>query len=352
MTNITLLFILLAIILTEVSLYRLNTRTSLSSKTPSKHGGSLIMAQDNWEAVGKHDTLYDLPVSNHGARVRMIIYQKELESRIDIHSPQMLGGLKSPAYCNVFSNNKMPGMLTAENYPITESDTIARYLLDKYDEEFPSFIPPSAEQRTLNEQIIRTHDIYMSPVQGCMYKASTAGFGSFESDRRGALKFFLKQLEDIEKMLDRFELYFDTQRARLRAGDEEKRFYDLAKDAIEGDLDGSKSSANSDRKSPQPYQRYRYLTGDDIALADATLFPTVVFAFWMIPRFFNNFDIPGGGYRIKAWFTYMAEEVLAAKRVKEEIECALEQWEKDGRWDSIVSEVKNWDLEFEDMPFQ
>ena len=323
-------------------------RGGLSTPNRSKKG----MVQDNWEAVGKRDVLYDIPVSNHGARCRLIAYAKKLGSRIEIASPQKLGGLKSPAYVNVFSNGKMPGMLTAENYPITESDTICRYMLDKYNEEFPSFIPPSAEQRVLNEQIIRTHDIYMSPVQGCMYRASSAGFGSFGSDRQAALKFFLKQLGDIEQMLDRFELYFDTERARLRAGDEAKRMFDMARDAIEGDTDGKKSQASSDRKAPQPYQRYRYLTGDEIALADATLFPTVVFAFWMIPRFFSHFDIPGGGYRLKAWYTFMSEDVPAAKKVREEIEEALEEWEFKGRWKEIISEVEQWELPIEAMPFQ
>ena len=162
----------------------------------------------------------------------------------------------------------------------------------------------------------------------------------------------MKQLGDIEQMLDRFELYFDTERARIRAGNEAKRLYDMARDSIEGDADGSKLRASSDRKSPQPYQRYKYLTGDEIALADATLYPTLVFAFWMIPRFFNRFDVPGGGYRIKAWFTYMSEEVPAAKRVKEEIETALEKWEADGRWKDIVEEVEQWETDFAEMPFQ
>merc|ERR1712146_658357 len=181
-----------------------------------------------------------------------------------------------------------------------------------------------------------------------MGRAKSAGFGNFGSDGQAALMFFLKQMGDIEQMLDRFELYFDTERARTRAGNEVKQLYD----SIKGDADGSKSKSTSDRKSPQPYQRYKYLTGDEIALADATLYPTLVFAFWMIPRFFNRFDVPGGGFRIKAWFTYMSEEVPAAKKVKEEIETALEKWEAGGRWKDIVEEVEQWELDFADMPFQ
>ena len=34
-------------------------------------------------------TLYDVPVSNHGARVRLLLYKKGLESAVNIVSPQV-----------------------------------------------------------------------------------------------------------------------------------------------------------------------------------------------------------------------------------------------------------------------
>ena len=43
-------------------------------------------------------TLYDLPVSNHGARVRLLLYKKGLESAVKIVSPKELGGLRSDEY--------------------------------------------------------------------------------------------------------------------------------------------------------------------------------------------------------------------------------------------------------------
>ena len=39
--------------------------------------------------------LFDLPVSNNGARVRMILYYKGLEGEVDVVSPMELGGLKA-----------------------------------------------------------------------------------------------------------------------------------------------------------------------------------------------------------------------------------------------------------------
>ena len=43
-------------------------------------------------------TLYDVPVSNNGARIRIAIYAKGLEDRIEVKAPTALGGLKSDEY--------------------------------------------------------------------------------------------------------------------------------------------------------------------------------------------------------------------------------------------------------------
>lgn len=41
---------------------------------------------------------YDMPVSNNGARCRMIVYYKSLESAVEVKSPAELGGLKHEEY--------------------------------------------------------------------------------------------------------------------------------------------------------------------------------------------------------------------------------------------------------------
>ena len=43
-------------------------------------------------------TLYDMPVSNHGARVRLLLYKKRLESEVAIAKPGDLDGLVSEEY--------------------------------------------------------------------------------------------------------------------------------------------------------------------------------------------------------------------------------------------------------------
>mmetsp|Transcript_11645 Transcript_11645/g.33915 ORF Transcript_11645/g.33915 Transcript_11645/m.33915 type:complete len:118 (+) Transcript_11645:37-390(+) len=47
------------------------------------------------------ETLYDMPISNHGARCRMIVYKKGIEDRVTIRPPGDLGGLKSEEYLKI-----------------------------------------------------------------------------------------------------------------------------------------------------------------------------------------------------------------------------------------------------------
>ena len=53
-------------------------------------------------------TLYDLPVSNHGARVRLLLYKRGLEAKVTIASPMDLGGLRSESYLELNPQGKMP----------------------------------------------------------------------------------------------------------------------------------------------------------------------------------------------------------------------------------------------------
>ena len=128
--------------------------------------------------------LYDVPVSNNGARCRLIIYKKKIPpSEVDIVSPATIGGLKSPEYLEKNPQGKMPllSILSPgdsndknEVMNIPESDTICRYLLSTYQEQSPSFLPND----TKSNLIARIHDMHMATIQGCMYKA-TPPFGIF-----------------------------------------------------------------------------------------------------------------------------------------------------------------------------
>ena len=54
-----------------------------------------------------------------------------------------MGGLKSAQYLALNPQGKMPLLVTEEGEAIPESDTIARYLLDRFAAAGPSFVPSS-----------------------------------------------------------------------------------------------------------------------------------------------------------------------------------------------------------------
>jgi len=115
--------------------------------------------------------LYDLPVSNNGARCRIIIYKKKIENEVEIESPKVLGGLKSPLYLALNPQGKMPLLIRNIDgdfpSPLPEADTICRFLLDNYQERGPSFLPTDAASNLIS----RLHDVYLCPIQGALYKA-------------------------------------------------------------------------------------------------------------------------------------------------------------------------------------
>ena len=140
-------------------------------------------------------TLYDLPVSNHGARVRLLLYKKGLESAVKIVSPQELGGLRSDEYKALSPQGKMPLLVEDDGTSVWESDAICRHLLDKHADAGPSLRPSTLASRTAAEVICRHHDAYLGPIQGCLYKPAPP-FGRFGT-RAAALRELVEQLELI-----------------------------------------------------------------------------------------------------------------------------------------------------------
>ena len=74
-------------------------------------------------------TLYDLPVSNHGARVRLLLYKRGLEDAVQIKSPMDIGGLRSDEYLALNPQGKMPLLVDDDGLVVWESDAICRHLL-------------------------------------------------------------------------------------------------------------------------------------------------------------------------------------------------------------------------------
>mmetsp|Transcript_25653 Transcript_25653/g.51233 ORF Transcript_25653/g.51233 Transcript_25653/m.51233 type:complete len:272 (+) Transcript_25653:116-931(+) len=242
-------------------------------------------------------TLYDLPVSNHGARVRMILRQKGIDT-VKIEGPQTLGGLKSDEYLALNAQGKMPLFVTSAGLPIPESATIASFVIDSTLTTPPTFIPTTGEGRVLSDLITRLHDSYITPIQGCLYRASGTGFGRHGDDRVAAMNDVCFQLGVIGKTLDKF------------------------------------------RSQHPELNKKAYLTGSEPSLADVSLFPTLCFTEFMFPLFdcVATTTAPYLPSNLQAFYDFMLT-TSEGKAVKDEIWKALEKWEANGRWDPILEEM-------------
>ena len=129
----------------------------------------------NSSPISKSDhVLFDMPVSNNGARCRIILYKKNIsQDQVEIISPVTVGGLKSEEYLALSPNGLMPSLSIQKNHSsgmkhISESDTIARYLLSEYSNVGPSFLLENPR----SNQITRWHDMYLTTIQGCLVSAN------------------------------------------------------------------------------------------------------------------------------------------------------------------------------------
>jgi glutathione S-transferase len=235
------------------------------------------------ETLSRH-ILYDIPVSNNGARCRIILYKKGIDdSECIVKSPMDLGGLKSEAYLQISPEGKVPALQICESNggcigsqqqlsTLAESDTVARYLLKTYATVGPSFQP----DLPLSNEISRFHDMYLTTIQGCLYKASPP-FGPY-GNRKEALEEYSNQL------------------------------YVIADNFVNKDEDSV------------------YLCGADVSLADATLFPSMVFATHMFPKF--DLAINSDPSRpvippiLEAWFRRLIETDTAFRKVYGEVRAA------------------------------
>merc|ERR1719410_763278 len=100
----------------------------------------------------------------------------------------VLGGLKTPDYLALNPQGKMPLLTLPSNdlgiTSIPESDTISRYLLSEYEKIGPSFLPNNVKSNLIS----RIHDMYLTTIQACMYRAAPP-FGSFTTRRDALLEY-------------------------------------------------------------------------------------------------------------------------------------------------------------------
>ena len=247
--------------------------------------------------------LYDMPVSNNGARCRIVLRKMRIaEGAVSIVSPAEIGGLKSAEFLALNPQGKMPLLIRCDGgtgddecddgggppplpHPLPESDTICRYLLSAYgnvgagegrEAVTPSFLPDDPTSNL----IVRLHDTYIGPIQGCLYKSSPP-FGIYRT-RSEALVELRRQLCVVNDLIPEY-------------GD--------------GDGDGG------GRGGP-------YLLGSEVSLADATLFPTAAFVRYMLPKFEDG-DGNGADNALPAemgrWYDEVRERDDDFARVHDEV---------------------------------
>ncbi|GLC43872.1 hypothetical protein PLESTF_001405100 [Pleodorina starrii] len=224
-------------------------------------------------AMAGRMTLYDVPVSNNGARNRYIIRKKGLEGEIDIVSPQSIGGLKSPEYLALNPQGKMPLLVLEDGTPLPESEVISQYLLDKFADRGEALVAATPEERARAALITRIHDVYIVPIQGAMYRSMDC------VETRAA------QIGQIAFQLD----------------------------VLEGLVRGP------------------YAAGSQVTAADAALFPTFVFFEFMLPAYFGWSDVFAGRPKLAAWWAHMKQDPVAAK-IMEEVRGGLQGWAANNRW--------------------
>eukprot|EP00775_Hariotina_reticulata_P011007 gene11007-11161_t len=220
-------------------------------------------------------TLIDVPVSNHGARVRHVIYHKGIEEDFDVVPPKALGGIGSEQYKSVNPENKMPILVLPNGTALIESEVIVQYILDKWSYAGPSMMAATPELRAVANLAARIHDQYITPIQGCLYR-------KFDAAERAAM------LEQLVKQMD----------------------------VLEGLCVGP------------------YVAGESITAGDSALVGTFVFFTFTLERYFGWPDVFAGRPKLATWWKLMQQDP-AAKRVIEEVTGGLEGWASRNRWDDL-----------------
>ena len=102
-------------------------------------------------------TLYDLPVSSYGCKIRVMMTHKQLKWR-SVPPPD---GYGSPAYCKIIPAGTIPA-IDQDGFRLADSEAIAEYL----DEIIasPPMLPIDPQDRARIREISRFHDTRLEPV--------------------------------------------------------------------------------------------------------------------------------------------------------------------------------------------
>jgi glutathione S-transferase len=114
-------------------------------------------------------TLYNVPVSSYGAKVRIILRHKGLEWS-ELPPPD---GYGSPAYRAIIPSGTVPAII-AGDLKLADSEAIAEYLEET--RAAPPMMPADPEGRARAREISRFHDTRLEPIlRGYFGQVAPAG---------------------------------------------------------------------------------------------------------------------------------------------------------------------------------
>lgn len=253
-----------------------------SLRSPGSVQSNRVVAMSAEAKPSPKLTLYGTPVSNYTARVRYLIYRKNLSNdHIDIQSPGALGGLKTEEYTALNPLGKMPLALihaddNRKQQPLYESSIICEYIADSFHTVNPTFVPSTPEKRAQARLICNLLDLYVGPHHPYMYKKG------YENRDKGV--------------------------SGMNAG----------LDAIEKAMD----------------ENGPYAVGDALSIADCCLWGNWPFYQFMLPTFFG-WNVTDGRPKLAAWSKHMFSESDAARKVFAEVFEGLHGWWDNGRWENL-----------------
>jgi len=102
-------------------------------------------------------TLYNVPVSSYGAKVRIILRHKGL-AWSELPPPD---GYGSPAYREIIAAGTVPAIIDGD-LKLADSEAIAEYLDESH--PTPAMMPTTVESRAHAREISRFHDTRLEPV--------------------------------------------------------------------------------------------------------------------------------------------------------------------------------------------
>ena len=107
-------------------------------------------------------TLYDLPISSYGCKIRIILRHKKIRWQ-NIAPPD---GYGSDAYCRIIPTGTIPA-ISENGFILYESEAIAEYINEV--QPYPAMLPSCVKQRATARALSRFHDSRIEPILRSFY---------------------------------------------------------------------------------------------------------------------------------------------------------------------------------------